>query len=307
MAAVLHLRNLLKKCKLNKFVSEIYKHSIWVETMYRINKLFLSEKKTIYDFGEFEMILDKDRPGLEKDLYLQGVREEETVELFKDELNEGMKVVDVGANIGYYSLLASQQVGESGKVIAIEPVEETFRRLEKNISLNDLTNIRILNKAVGEKKTTGKILNKKARNLNRITFENFSNSTKTKIISLDSVFNQRKVDVVRMDVQGFEYFVLKGMEEIISNNEIKIFIEIHPSKMESCYDVELKEFWDLLSKHNFKIKYLISHPLKVDFSSFLKPNHPDRKIFRYNNTIDEFLSKRPEIVEKGSFRAVIEN
>lgn len=88
------------------------------------------------------------------DLLVKGVYEPKTTSLFKKVIREGDIVVDVGAHIGYYTLLASRLVGDTGKVYAFEPEPRNYDLLLKNLELNNVKNVVAIKKAVSNKKGT---------------------------------------------------------------------------------------------------------------------------------------------------------
>jgi len=122
------------------------------------------------------------------------------------QLNKNSVVVDVGANIGYYTLLAAKI---AKKVYAFEPDKEAFEILKKNVEGNHLKNVVLFNKAVGsENKKVGVVRNK----------NNFGDSRVVKgndieCVRLDEVIKE-KVDLVKIDVQGYEIEVLEGMKNM---------------------------------------------------------------------------------------------
>ena len=114
-------------------------HSIKDELWYWINYYRCSSKEVIKKIQGSKMLLDLRDKGIHKDLFLYGCREPECTKIVQKELCEGMKVVDIGANIGYYALMEAQIVGDSGKIYAIEPEPRNFRMLERNIEMNSYT------------------------------------------------------------------------------------------------------------------------------------------------------------------------
>jgi len=77
--------------------------------------------------------------------------EDRVKEIFEKNIKEGNTVIDVGANIGEFSLIASKKTGPNGKVISIEPLKQATNWLKKNFVLNNFSNYEIIEKAVGEK------------------------------------------------------------------------------------------------------------------------------------------------------------
>jgi len=174
----------------------------------------------------------------------------------ENELKKKSVFVDVGANIGFYSILASKKVGKNGKVFSFEPEHKNHRLLRKNIRRNHRKNIVPLKKVVGEK--DGKIsfyINKDNPSDHRA----YNNNENWKHIELDSVNldnffkeSNHKVDFVKIDVQGFEESVLNGMKQIIhKNKQIKIIMEFWPVALESA-GTKPEKIISYLDKEGFK-------------------------------------------------------
>jgi hypothetical protein len=87
----------------------------------------------------------------------KGKYEEGTTKVFKKHLRKGMIMIDIGANIGYYSLIAARIVGKDGKVFAFEPHPSNYEWLRKNIEINGFTNVIPINKAIADKNDLAKL------------------------------------------------------------------------------------------------------------------------------------------------------
>jgi len=146
----------------------------------------------------------------------------------------GDTVADVGANIGYYTILLADKVGKNGKVYAFEPDKINFEILIKNIKANNLENVVAVNAAVGRK--IGKIkLYKSKENLgDHKLYETLRPSDTSldreavQIIKLDD-FVKEKVNLMKIDTQGWEPEVIEGAKEIIKKNKPIIFLEYSPA------------------------------------------------------------------------------
>jgi FkbM family methyltransferase len=155
-------------------------------------------------------------------------------------LKEGMCFVDVGANIGYYTTLAARLVGDSGRVVAIEPDPYNFSLLEKNVRANRLDNVILLNVAAGAMKGTGRLC-RSATNFgdHRIgSREPGRNSVDVPIVPIDDLCDAHhieRVDVVKVDVQGYEFFAMQGMERFLrSGNNMTVMTEFWPRGIEQA-------------------------------------------------------------------------
>lgn len=178
---------------------------------------------------------------------------------FQSIIEPGMVVVDVGANIGWYTAMASKLIGDQGKVFAFEPDPENFRLLCKNVSANQCNNVETSDWAVTDK--TGKIqlfLCEENRGDHRIYK---SDKSRRKIdvnaTSLDDFFkNSPRVDIIKIDVQGAERLVFSGMRKIIENNpRLSIMMEFCPAFLRMC-NASPDEFLREIKNYGFSI-YLI--------------------------------------------------
>jgi len=203
--------------------------------------------------GEFQMYLDeKDTLGLS----LGRAHEPHIIELIKKQIAEGDVVIDLGANIGYFTLIFSKLVGPRGKVFAFEPDPTNFSILKENVSLNKCLNVTLIQKAVSKYSHKGTIyLNDENRGDHRI-FDSGDNREKIdgiEITSLDDYFDTSKIkiDFIKMDIQGSEILALKGMEKILEENKnIKILAEFWPNGFKKA-KTDPKEFFEILEKYDF--------------------------------------------------------
>ncbi len=189
---------------------------------------------------------DKD-PSMRKtfqDYALNRIHEENTTKLFKQTVKEGNIVVDLGANIGYFTLLAASLVGEKGKVYAFEPEPRNYNYLAKNIELNSYNNVFAIQKAVSDKNAktklyicpydTGHHTIKQYEGIRDYKPEFLTKEEKfieIETIILDDFFKDKEqlIDVIKMDVEGAEMLALSGMDKIIKQSKnLKMFIEFFP-------------------------------------------------------------------------------
>jgi FkbM family methyltransferase len=188
------------------------------------------EPGTIVDrslFG-YKFFCDVSRDGPQRLLFLEGERQIAEAGLVLKLLKPGFHVVDVGANIGYYVLLFRKGIGPDGKVVAIEPSPENLPELLLNVERNSLDkNVEIIEAAVGA--TTGSVGLQRGIN-SGLTSDNHA----AYVVRLDTLDNliRGRVDFIKIDVEGFESFVLKGATRIISECRPILFVEIHPVEMQ---------------------------------------------------------------------------
>ena len=151
------------------------------------------------------------------------VYEKAETAFFNAVLREGMTVVDVGANVGYYSGLALVRIGNRGRLVAFEPSAETREYLQKTIQANSKGNAWIVPKAVSDTQGTATLfINEDNRGDNRL-YENAlcSRSETIETTTLDeelASLGVDSIDLLKMDVQGFEGHVIRGMQQSVARS-----------------------------------------------------------------------------------------
>lgn len=155
-------------------------------------------------------------------LGMNRIYEPEITEFLKKHLLPGDIALDIGAHIGYYSLIFADKVGKSGKVYAFEPDPENHAILSKNIKINGFLNIQAINKAVLDKSGA---LNLYKSNSNSGDHRVYDPGEQRKIIEaqaikIDDLFADSNVAIklIKMDIQGAEYFAVNGMISTINKS-----------------------------------------------------------------------------------------
>jgi FkbM family methyltransferase len=178
-------------------------------------------------------------------------------ELVQKEVKKGYTVIDIGANIGYYTLLFAKLVGKEGKVYAFEPEPNNLHLLKKNIEINNYQNVIIEQKAVSDTtKNVNLFTAKQGIGEHRINFSWFGNNgIEVKAIKLDDYINE-KIDFIKIDIEGAEYNALLGMKKILeSNDDIKILVEYGKSQLNE-FGVNEDDFFNFLKLQKFKIYFV---------------------------------------------------
>jgi len=167
----------------------------------------------------------------------------------------GDTFVDVGANVGYYTLIASRLVGESGRVYAFEPDPTVFAILQKNVRLNHLRNVVLVPMAVSDQTGSVRLFLADENKGDHRIYETDEQrpSVAVEATTLDDFFegDDRGVDFVKIDTQGAEGQILRGMHEVIvRNRDLVMAVEFWPYGLhESGFDpVQLLE---LLRSYDF--------------------------------------------------------
>jgi FkbM family methyltransferase len=152
---------------------------------------------------------------------------------------EGDYVFDIGANIGSTSLYLAQKIGDKGKVFSFEPDPYNYEQLKKNVNLNSFSNIEIFNIGLGNNSGTYKLFIDTPTNRggNRILDEKMGSGKEFHYIlveKFDDWINNLKinrVDLIKIDVEGYEYNVLLGAENTLRKFKPKLFIELDDNNL----------------------------------------------------------------------------
>ncbi len=204
------------------------------------NKLFLSKK------------------GLALSISHYGTYEELESKIMEEKIEMGNIVVDVGANIGLHTLNMARIVGNTGQVFAFEPDPSNFEILEKNVKINNYQNIILEQKAVGDKHGRTTLYQSDHPGKHRIfpQTEQAKSQVQVELTNLDNYFDSDmidKINFIKIDVEGLEFSVLKGMKNILKNSKkIKILFEFMP---ENTIEVGFTpiELLNYLTSNDFKL------------------------------------------------------
>lgn len=211
----------------------------------------------IEEVNEFKMFLSLKDEGICRDLFLHRRREPITTDyLFKSNiLKEGHCALDIGGNIGYYALIESRLVGKTGIVYAVEPVSKNVSFLKRNIKLNGIKNVQIFRLAIGHKNETAKIFVANQCNLSSMMENpniNIIGEEEVNVVTVDRFLEgKNQPNLIRMDVEGYEYNIIKGMEKTLKRN-VGLLIEVHGNIMTKD---QVRNMIDLLKKNKFEVKF----------------------------------------------------
>ncbi|HWO87803.1 MAG TPA: FkbM family methyltransferase [Gemmatimonadales bacterium] len=176
-------------------------------------------------------------------------------------LASGNQVIDVGANIGDFTLHAASIVGPSGRVYAVEPHPRTFRFLVENISLNKACNIVPLNIAAGPVSGTAFVSDKRSDDQNVILRQDDSGRrVKVRVARLDELGIAGVVHLIKIDTEGYERFVLEGAVGLFDRVEA-IYFEASEQQFRR-FGYDLAELLAWLKTHSFRVHRIHNRMLK---------------------------------------------
>lgn len=214
-------------------------------------------KPDFYIANNHKFYIDKEDSIVSEVLLSSKVWEEYETEIFKENVHIGETVVDVGAHIGYYTLIAASIVGNKGKVYAFEPDPRNFQLLKKNVREFGCTNVVLINKAVSNINGDAILyLNNENSGDHRVYNTGDKRRTiKITTITLDDYFKDKKtkIDLIKMDIQGAEVQAMTGAVEILNKNKnIKLITELMPSMLKQSGS-SIEKYLELLKENKFKI------------------------------------------------------
>jgi FkbM family methyltransferase len=211
--------------------------------------------------------------GLSMELAVEGVHEPLLTHLWRNLVESGMTVVDVGANLGYFALIAAQRVGPRGKVIAFEPAPASRGLLQRNVLENRVENVQISDLAIGDRSGGGRLQLFGHANWNSLVArEGALDAVEVRVETLDRALEREgRVDVVRMDVEGYETRVLLGMTDLLRRCRPTIVMELHASFMPPH---ELGELVECLDAATYRVRW--AYPRKWDEVLWRGIPHPTR-------------------------------
>ena len=239
---------ILRRRRRISFMGFLYKS---IEILGLDNSFFLVFNMPKYDYKFCSLVTRKIPNFLVQDMYASMTSHEEDVRKHFSP-KKGDIVVDVGAAFGLYAIPSSKQVGQNGKVFAIEAHPDNYEVLKRNVKLNNLTNVTCLNYAVYSTKTKVKIYTNYTIMSERVISGEEEKAKEVNADTLDNILEQNKISAeqvnwIKIDVEGAELEVLKGAHNILSNSkDIAISVEIHGK---NNYEPVI----DLLNLYNFKI------------------------------------------------------
>lgn len=260
----------LVRCTTKKLRSRIYSIAFIGHYLQSALKRILC---TILNTGDFQWFKFKSgyRAGLEmrlklpeeSEFYLE-THDSGVTTLLCRCIKPGFTLIDVGAHIGYFTLLISRLVGQSGKVFALEPLPINARRLEEHLLRNNCHNTEVLQVALAEYDAKEEFLEFGFATIGRFSSaESFVRDRPcgrmtVECRSLDSLLKEHRIDLpdfVKIDVEGAELRVLKGMENLLKASNPKLLIEMHNEKT-------AEDYFKFLENKGYSAYYLNGKTLK---------------------------------------------
>ena len=240
-------------------VSIKFNLKLFYKFFFKVFKFFLKDK-IILKFPQCKFFAYPQKKDLSRWMIRNlKIWDEKIINLIIKQINDSNSIfIDIGCNYGAYSIPISR-IKNNLKVICFDPSRKSLDRLDENINLNNLKNIKYFKLGIGEKK--GKVYfdddinNYKNSGSFEINNKNFG--YKIDIDSIDNLVRENKIQIkknvyIKMDIEGYEFFALKGLVKTINNYNVTIFFEFSKKILENHLNFE-SEFVEFLNKNTLKI------------------------------------------------------
>lgn len=201
-----------------------------------------------------------------------GTYEEDKQALAARFVKPGMLAFDVGANVGFYTLLFSRLVGDHGRVWAFEPLAENARNLLAHLALNAISNVTVVQAAVSEIQGITGFQIGENNSMGSITPHG---DYRVPTVALDDMADQAggMPDVVKIDVEGAEALVLQGARRILASGKTVFFVAFHGEQVR-------RECHELLRANGYALYGLDGTPItsfsQTDYEIYACPAHATR-------------------------------
>lgn len=197
-----------------------------------------------------------------KRIFIDGLFEKEECRFVTGFLKTGMVFLDIGANLGQYTLLAAQRVGPTGRVHSFEPSVRMYSELRYNVALNNLSDNCFLNQvAVSEKEGSARLSRYEpgAEVFGSLGNHHRANcsiigSEEVKTITLDTHVLENhihKIDLIKIDIEGSELPALRGAERILSQPDAPTIVLEMSDINTAGFGYKALDIWDYLSEFGY--------------------------------------------------------
>lgn len=213
---------------------------------------------------------------------LDGSFEPAEIAFLKRTVKPGMTFVDVGANIGWFTLQAARAVGPTGRVISFEPRRDTFSYLAQSVAANGFSQVKFHNLACGAEAGTMAIGWSEESGgrggtwvlPDQALIDDFKRLEKTieqtRVCRLDDFI--RRCDVMKMDIEGAEVLAVRGAERLLAQSRPIILCEINPGLLELVSHSSAREFIALMRFHGYGCHMLTEDGLGEEYDGGPLPN-----------------------------------
>lgn len=216
-----------------------------------LKRLVFIRRPILLALADFKMYVRLDDWAVGARIAVRRTHEPHVTRVMRPLLQAGTVMLDIGANIGYYTLLAASRVGNTGKVMAFEPSVANCTLLHKSLQANHFENVVLHNVAVAE---TASVVGFRMHDSNgSILPEPLSpHAEHVRAVTLDQVLgDEPRIDLIKMDIEGAEGRALQGMHRVIQRCRPVIFTELNPSALQAVSSMTPEEYLNQLRAFDY--------------------------------------------------------
>ena len=238
------------------------------------------------------IVLEGRKMHVDKDEYLKLLLEQDGIitKFVKKVIKKGDVVLDLGANIGYWTCLLAELVGDKGHVYAFEPEPNNFQLLKKNVEINNYKNVTLEQKAVSNKTGKTKLFISNVKTDHRIyDWSGHQDSIEVDVVRLDDYFKGKEITInyIKSNLQGSDFAAVQGMLSLIKRiKNLKMIVEYHPDTILE-FGSDPKEFIEILINEGFRLYDVGSCKMEP-----IEPNEIFKKYVLRRNLGTSFLCIR---------------
>lgn len=216
-----------------------------------------TNQKVLIELQKFKLYVTEADFDVSRNIINSHSYEPHVTNAFIDVLKAGDVFLDLGANIGYYSLLAASIVGESGKVISFEPNQQNLQLLLSSIVENQFKNIEVYPLAASDSSMILKLTSFGSNGYLETALAGNSNFQFVQSVVVDELLeHERRINVIKMDIEGYETLALRGMERLIRKHRPIIFTEFSPWHIKHRCQVEPQDYLRQLTQHGYALSVI---------------------------------------------------
>lgn len=218
-----------------------------------LKRLVCIRRPILLTLADFKLYVRLDDWAVGARIAVRRTHEPHVTRVMRPLLQPGTVMIDIGANIGYYTLLAASCVGSTGKVIAFEPSVANCALLHRSLQANHVENVVLHNVAVAD---TARVVGFRMYDSNGYIIPDHPSTHPEQVqtVTLDHVLrDEPRIDLIKMDIEGAEGRALQGMHRVMQRCQPIIFTELHPAALHAVSHMTPEEYLDKLRAFDYAL------------------------------------------------------
>lgn len=217
----------------------------------------LVPQPVLLNLGEFKMYVRLDDWAVGARIAVRRAYEEHVTRVIRTFLRPGVVVLDIGANVGYYTLLSAARISDTGKVIAFEPSSDNCALLRMSVRRNNFNNVVVHTKAVASKNGYVGFGGRDGSNGGVSLSINTSHPTQVEAVALDTFLqDESKIDLIKMDIEGAEGLALNGMKQLLQRHHPVILSEFSPDALRALSGISPEDYLNGLRALGYELRVI---------------------------------------------------